>query len=135
MFDEMSGSIDAVIVATPDHTHAVVTAAAIKAGKPVFTEKPLTRTLHESRALRELARKHKVATSMGNQGTAAGPFRRALELVQKGALGEIQAVHIWNDSGGADRRQPPAQGGRPRNTWTGTSGSARRLRAPTTANG
>ncbi|HEY5911441.1 MAG TPA: Gfo/Idh/MocA family oxidoreductase [Verrucomicrobiae bacterium] len=107
LLEEMGASIDAVIVATPDHTHAVVSAAALRAGKPVFCEKPLTRTLHESRALRKLARDKKVATSMGNQGTAAGPFRRALELVRDGTLGEIKEVHVWNDSGGADRKQPP----------------------------
>jgi hypothetical protein len=67
--------------------------------------------LHESRTLRELARKQKVATSMGNQGTAAGPFRRALELIRGGTLGKIKEVHIWNDSGGADRKQPPGGGG------------------------
>lgn len=107
MLDAMGTSIDAVIVATPDHTHAVASAAALRAGKPVFCEKPLTRTLHESRALRELARKQKLATSMGNQGTAAGPFRRALELIRDGTIGEIKEVHIWNDSGGADRKEPP----------------------------
>jgi predicted dehydrogenase len=111
LFDEMGQGIDAVIVATPDHTHAVASAAAIKAGKHVYCEKPLTRTVHESRALRELARKHKVATSMGNQGTAAGPFRRALELIRDGAVGEIQEVHVWNSEGGADRKDPPTDGG------------------------
>ena len=99
--------IDAVVVATPDHTHAVVSAAAIRAGKHVFCEKPLTRTVHESRALRELARKHKVATSMGNQGTDSGAFRRALELIRDGTLGEIKEVHVWNGGGGADRKEPP----------------------------
>jgi predicted dehydrogenase len=111
MLDQMGKSIDAVIVATPDHTHAVASAAALHAGKPVFCEKPLTRTLHESRALRELARRQRVATSMGNQGTAAGPFRRALELIRNGTIGEIKEVHFWNDSGGADRKQPPGPGG------------------------
>ena len=111
MFDAMSKEIDAVIVATPDHTHAVATAAAIRAGKPVFCEKPLTRTVHESRALRELARQYKVATSMGNQGTASGPFRRALELIRDGAVGTIKEVHIWNSEGGADRKEPPKDGG------------------------
>jgi predicted dehydrogenase len=90
MLDEMGKAIDAVVVATPDHTHAVASAAAIRAGKHVFCEKPLTRTVHESRALRELARKHSVATSMGNQGTYSGAFRRALELIRGGALGEIR---------------------------------------------
>jgi hypothetical protein len=112
MLDEMRAGIDAVVVATPDHTHAVASAGAIKAGKHVFCEKPLTRTVHESRALRELARKHKVATSMGNQGTATGPFRRALELVCDGTLGQIKEVHIWNTGGGADRQEPP-QGDEP----------------------
>jgi hypothetical protein len=107
LLDEMGSKMDAVVVATPDHTHAVVSAAAIKAGKPVFCEKPLTRTLHESRALRELARKHKVATAMGNQGTYSGAFRRALELIRNGTLGEIKEVHVWNNGGGADRQTPP----------------------------
>ncbi len=107
LLEGMSNGIDAVVVATPDHTHAVVSAAAIRAGKPVFCEKPLTRTLHESRALRELARRHQVATAMGNQGTYSGPFRRALELIRKGTLGEIKEVHVWNSGGGADRQEPP----------------------------
>ena len=107
MLEAMGSRIDAVVVATPDHTHAVASAAAIRAGKHVFCEKPLTRTLHESRALRELARKHNVATSMGNQGTYSGAFRRALELVRGGTLGEIKEVHVWNDGGGADRKEPP----------------------------
>jgi hypothetical protein len=107
MFDRIGASLDAVIVATPDHTHAVASAAALRAGKPVFCEKPLTRTVHESRALRELARRQKVATSMGNQGTASGGFRRALELIRDGTLGEIKEVHVWNDGGGADRKEPP----------------------------
>ena len=106
MLDKHKG-IDAVIVATPDHTHAVVSAAAIKAGKAVFCEKPLTRAVGESRALRELARKHKVATTMGNQGTYTGGFRRALELIQGGTLGEITEVHIWNSGGGSDKKVPP----------------------------
>ena len=107
MFDEMGRAIDAAIVATPDHTHAVASAAAMRAGKHVYCEKPLARTVRESRALRELARREKVATSMGNQGTAAGPFRRALELIRDGTLGEIKEVHSWNNNGGADFKQPP----------------------------
>lgn len=109
MLDEMDKEIDAVIVSTPDHTHAVASASAIKAGKHVFCEKPLTRTVHESRALLELARKHKVATSMGNQGTASGQFRRALELIRDGTIGEIKEVHVWNTGGGADRKKLPGE--------------------------
>lgn len=107
MFDAMGGEIDAAVVATPDHSHAVASAAAIRAGKHVFCEKPLTRTVQESRALRELAREYKVATSMGNQGTASGQFRRALELIRNGTLGEIKDIHIWNTGGGANRDKPP----------------------------
>jgi len=58
-----------------------------------------------------LAREHKVATSMGNQGTAAGPFRRALELIREGAIGEVKEVHVWNSEGGADRKEAPGDGG------------------------
>lgn len=107
MLEKMGDAIDAVVVAIPDHTHGVASAAAIRAGKHVFCEKPLTRLVGESRALRELARKHKVATSMGNQGTASGAFRRALELIRDGTIGEIKEVHIWNSGGGGDRKQPP----------------------------
>jgi hypothetical protein len=112
MLDEKGREIDAVVVATPDHTHAVVSAAAIKAGKHVFCEKPLTRTIHEARALRELARKHKVATAMGNQGTYSGAFRRALELIRNGTIGDIKEVFVWNSGGGGDRQEPP-QGEQP----------------------
>jgi hypothetical protein len=109
MIDEMKEDIDAVVVATPDHTHAVASAYAIRAGKPVYTEKPLTRTVGESRALRELAKKHKVATSMGNQGTSSNQFRRALELIRDGTLGIIKEVHTWNDQGGEDHKEPPKE--------------------------
>lgn len=108
MLDQMDKQIDAVVVATPDHTHAAVCGAAIRAGKHVFCEKPLTRTVHESRTLRDLARRHKVATAMGNQGTYSGPFRRAVELIRNGTIGQITELHVWNTGGGADRRTPPA---------------------------
>ncbi len=107
MLDELGAQIDAVVVATPDHIHAVASAAAIRAGKHVYTEKPLTRTVSESRRLRELAAQHRVATSMGNQGTSSHPFRRALELIRAGVIGPIQEVHTWNDQGGADHPQAP----------------------------
>jgi len=108
MLDRMGKEIDAVVVATPDHIHAVASAAAIRAGKHVYTEKPLTRTVAESRRLRELAKQNKVATSMGNQGTSSNQFRRALELIQGGTLGRITEVHTWNDQGSSDHPGPPA---------------------------
>ena len=106
MFDEMSGSIDAVIVATPDHTHAVAAAAAIQRGKHVYCEKPLTRTVHESRVLRDLARKHKVVTQLGNQGSNSDGLRRAVELVWSGAIGEIREAHVWFPSGNQPMTRP-----------------------------
>jgi predicted dehydrogenase len=109
MLDTMGRQIDAVVVATPDHTHAVASAAAIRAGKHVYTEKPLSRTIYESRVLRSLARRHNVAASMGNQGTASGQFRRALELIRQGVLGQIKEVHVWNESGGADHKASPTE--------------------------
>jgi hypothetical protein len=108
MLDEMDTQIDAVVIATPDHTHAVASAAAMKMGKHVFCEKPLTRTLSEARALREMAAKHKVATQMGNQGTGSEAFRRAVELIQAGVIGDVREVHAWNTGGGPGERPVPA---------------------------
>jgi len=107
MLDQMGKSIDAVIVATPDHTHAVASMAAMKAGKHVYCEKPLTRTVRESRALREAAKTNGVATQMGNQGTAAPPFREAFSIIRSGGIGEIRDVVVWNSGGGPDRKEPP----------------------------
>jgi hypothetical protein len=107
MLDEMDQGIDAVSVATPDHTHAVITAAAIRRGKHVLCEKPLTHDISEARALRTLARQYKVATQMGNQGTASEPFRRGVELIQAGVFGAIREVHAWNTGGGAGERPVP----------------------------
>ena len=107
MLDEKRGDFDAVVVATPDHTHAAASAAAIRAGKHVFCEKPLTVTVHESRALRALASEHKLATSLGNQGTQSPQFRRGLELIREGIIGEVEQVHIWFARGGRNLQHPP----------------------------
>jgi hypothetical protein len=113
MLEQMGKSVDAVVVATPDHSHAVASAAAIRAGKHVFCEKPLTRTVQEARTLRALARQYKVATTMGNQGTYCGPFRRAVELIRGGQIGDVTEVHVWNTGGGVDRKAPPPAEGVP----------------------
>jgi len=97
MFDEMAGSIDAVTVSTPDHTHAVVSAMGMRLGKHCFTQKPLTHSLHEARTLAEIARENKVATQMGNQGTSEAGVRRAAAVVQAGALGNVKEVHVWTN--------------------------------------
>ncbi len=106
MFDEMGAEIDAVIVSTPDHTHAVAALAAIERGKHVFCEKPLTRTVREARVLREAAERHGVVTQMGNQGSAAGPLRRAVELAWGGVLGEVREAHVWFDGGNGPLQRP-----------------------------
>ncbi len=89
--------IDAVVVATPDHTHAVTSMEAIKRGKHVYTEKPLTRTIHEARMLTLAAREYKVATQMGNQGQAGDGPRRLREMIWDGVIGQINEVHVWTD--------------------------------------
>lgn len=89
--------IDAVIVATPDHTHAIISMEAIKRGKHVYTEKPLSRTVYEARTLTEAARKYNVATQMGNQGQASDGSRRLRELIWDNVIGPVQEVHVWTD--------------------------------------
>ncbi|MBM4041915.1 MAG: Gfo/Idh/MocA family oxidoreductase, partial [Planctomycetes bacterium] len=107
MLDKMGKQIDAVVVPTPDHTHAVISVAAMKAGKHVFTEKPLSRAVYEARVMRLTAEKQKVATQMGNQGSSSGQFRRGVELVQDGALGDIKEIYVWNAGAGTNRKEPP----------------------------
>ncbi len=101
MLDEMDKQIDAVVIAAPDHSHAAASAKAMKMGKHVLCEKPLTRTVSEARAIRLMAAKCKVATQMGNQGTSSEAFRRAVEFVQAGVIGDVREVHAWNTGGGS----------------------------------
>ena len=89
--------IDAVMIGTPDHTHAIITMDAMRRGKHVYTEKPLTKTVFEARQLTEAARKHNVATQMGNGGQAADGPRRLIEMIRDGAIGDIYEVHHWTD--------------------------------------
>ncbi len=94
---EKQRDIDAVVVSTPDHQHAVVSAAAIRMGKHVYCEKPLTHDVWEARQLRELAAKHHVATQMGNQGTSTNGLRTGVEIIRSGAIGDVRAVHVWTN--------------------------------------
>lgn len=89
--------IDAVVIATPDHTHAVIALAAMKLGKHVYVQKPLTYTVHEARVLAEEARKAKVITQMGNQGHSSDDARKINEWVQDGAIGKVSEVLVWTN--------------------------------------
>ena len=97
LFDEMKDSIDAVIIATPDHTHAVIAATAMTMGKHVYVQKPLTHSVYESRLLTQLSKKYKVATQMGTQGSSEDGIRQICEWIWDGAIGEIREVHAWTN--------------------------------------
>ena len=87
--------IDAVVVGTPDHTHAVAAVAALQSGRHVYCEKPLARTVSETRIITETAREHKRVTQIGTQIHAGSNYRRVVELVQSGAVGPVREVHVW----------------------------------------
>ncbi len=97
MFDEIGKTIDAVLIATPDHSHAGITAHAMTLGKHVYTQKPLTHSVYESRLLTKLAEKYQVATQMGNQGNSGDDIRRVCEWIWAGTIGEVKEVHAWTD--------------------------------------
>ncbi len=97
LLEENEGRIDAVTISTTDHTHAPAGVMAMKMGMHCFCQKPLTRTIYESRRMGEVAREMKVATQMGNQGTATDGLRRAAALVKAGAIGAVQEVHVWTN--------------------------------------
>jgi predicted dehydrogenase len=97
MLEEMDKQIDAVTVSTPDHTHAPASIMAMRQGKHVYCQKPLTHTVHEARLMRETAAQYKVATQMGNQGTAENGLRRAVEIIRAGVIGPVREVHVWTN--------------------------------------
>jgi len=93
MFDEMEKSIDAVVVATPDHTHAVALLAAMKRGKHVYSEKPLAHSVYEIRQIAKAAREHRLVTQLGNQGHSSDSIRLFCEWVWAGAIGNVHTIH------------------------------------------
>ena len=90
-----AASFDGVLIATPDHWHAPLCAAFMRAGKHVYCEKPLAHSLAEVRSLRELSRQSRVVTQMGNQGSASASLRRCTELIRAGVLGQIREIRHW----------------------------------------
>jgi predicted dehydrogenase len=108
---EKEKAIDAVLIATPDHLHAYISILAMKAGKHVYCEKPLTHDIWEARTVARVAKETGVATQMGNQGRSSEGHRQTAEWIQDGAIGQVREVHAWGSAGGF------AQGkGRPQGT-------------------
>ncbi|MCC6796556.1 MAG: Gfo/Idh/MocA family oxidoreductase [Candidatus Hydrogenedentes bacterium] len=97
LFDKEAKHIDGVLIATPDHTHAVIAMAAIRAGKHVYCQKPLAHSIYETRKLTEAARAAGVMTQMGNQGHSSEEIRRCCEWIADGAIGPVREVHAWSD--------------------------------------
>ncbi|MGE5610179.1 MAG: Gfo/Idh/MocA family protein [Bacillota bacterium] len=115
--------IDAVLIGTPDHTHAVATMAAIQLGKHVYCEKPLTHTVWEARQITLAAARAKVATQMGTQIHATENYRRVVELLRAGAIGTVRRIHVWVGGGyhGGNRptETPPVPAGLHWDLWLG----------------
>ncbi len=126
MLDKETG-IDAVVVSTPDHVHAVACMAAINKGKHVYCEKPLTHSIYETRMVTEAARKAGVATQMGNHGHSGEGIRLAVEWIRDGAIGPVREVHgsttvgreDWVQTKGRPKERPPVPGTLDWNLWIG----------------
>ncbi|MFI5384705.1 MAG: Gfo/Idh/MocA family oxidoreductase [Fimbriimonadales bacterium] len=112
MLEAMRGKLDAVVISTPDHHHAIASSLAMHQGLHCYTEKPLCRTIWEARQLARMARDRKLATQMGNQSTASTNMRKAAALIQSGAFGAPKEVYLWTDRAkgwwpqGVDRPKP-----------------------------
>jgi len=113
LIDAEAGKVDAVTVAIADHNHAPATVRALRKGMHVYCEKPLTHTVHEARLVAQIAREKGLATQMGTQIHAGDNYRRVVEIVQAGILGDVEEVHVWVGKGwgGGDRpkegQEPP----------------------------
>ena len=115
--------IDAVVVSTPDHTHAVAVVAALQSGRHVYCEKPLTRTVSEARRVREVAARSGKVTQIGTQIHAGNNYRRVVELIQRGVVGQVREVEVWVDAsyGGVEppTEFPPVPEGLHYELWLG----------------
>jgi predicted dehydrogenase len=107
---EKEKAIDAVLIATPDHLHAYVSILAMKAGKHVYCEKPLTRTVAEGRLVARVAKESGVATQMGNFGRSSEGHRQTAEWIWDGAIGQVKEVHAWGAAGSFARGKGRPEG-------------------------
>jgi predicted dehydrogenase len=129
MLDAVHGSIDAVVVTTPDHMHAPISLAAMDLGKHVYCEKPLTWGIEEARRMAQVAREKKLATQMGTQGMAHDRSRAGIEMLRSGVLGDVIELHVWTDRAegwwpqGVDRpsETPPVRPGLDWDLWLGVA--------------
>ena len=126
MFSELGDSIDAVVISTPDHTHAPAAMTAIAAGKPVYCQKPLTHEVFESRRLRLAAAEKNLVTQMGTQIHSHPVYKRAVRMIQDGAIGKVSQVHAWsNKNWGYDGKEPQPVAASPDylnwDLWLGTA--------------
>ena len=97
LLDKEAKNIDAVIVTTPDHMHAPIALSAMQLGKHVYCEKPLTHDIYEARILTQAAKKYKVVTQMGNQGSSGNDTRKIESWIQEGVIGDVHTVHVWTN--------------------------------------
>lgn len=115
--------IDAIVVGTPDHTHAVAAVAALKSGRHVYCEKPLARTVSETRMITDTAKKQNRVTQIGTQIHGGNNYRRTVELIQSGAIGAVREVHVWVNAiyGGMElpKEYPPVPSGLHYDLWLG----------------
>ncbi len=126
MFEKEKG-FDAVLVATPDHNHAIVSIAAMKLGKHVYCEKPLAHSIYEARQMAKVAKEKGVVTQMGTQGHAFEGTRRAVEVIRSGIIGDVTELHVWTDRPAGwwaqgvarPKEQPPVPDGLDWDVWLG----------------
>jgi predicted dehydrogenase len=126
LFDEMRNSIDAVIVSTPDHTHAPASMLAMNMGKPVYCQKPLTHHVSEARAMKKMAEDNNLITQMGIQCHSSDEYRKAVILIQSGIIGKVSCVHAWSPknwgyNGPAPLGSDPVPEHLDWNLWLGTA--------------
>ena len=121
--------IDAVVIATPDHMHAPIALAALRAGKHVYVEKPMAHSIEEARVMRQVAEETGLVTQMGNNGHGGEGLRQTREWIQAGAIGPVRQVHCWSDRPGKFWTQdldrpadaPPVPGDLDWNLWIGAA--------------